>query len=134
MFLCVLSLKSIRNQLNDRWSIQISSFCFEHVKHMPISAHICGTAKNIQIKTALSVDKVRILIKSLTESNMAFNWEIKLTFDSTQTDRPVLALTFCLSVCYRMLTLSNNWRPIWFSNKILKARAIQLTCTCIHKI
>ena len=43
---------------------------------------------NIQIKIALSVDKVRVLIKILAESHMAFNWEIKLTFDSTQTDRP----------------------------------------------
>ncbi len=43
---------------------------------------------NIQIKIALSVDKVRVLIKILAESHMAFNWEIKLTFDSTQTERP----------------------------------------------
>ncbi len=39
------------------------------------------------------MDKLRILIKILAESHMAFDWEIKLTFDSTQTDRPALFST-----------------------------------------
>ncbi len=32
---------------------------------------------NIQIKIAMSKDKLRILIKILVESHMAFDWEIK---------------------------------------------------------
>ncbi len=50
----------------------------------------------IQIKIELSVDLVRILIKILVESHMAFNWEIKSTFDSTLTDRPALKLKVAL--------------------------------------
>ncbi len=42
----------------------------------------------------MSVDKVCILI--LAESHMAFNWEIKWTFDSTQTDQPDLTLNLLL--------------------------------------
>ncbi len=33
---------------------------------------------------------MRILMKILVESHMAFNWEIKSTFDSTLTDRPAV--------------------------------------------
>ena len=48
---------------------------------------------NIQIKIALSVDKVHTLIKILAESHMAIwpsLWEIKSTLNSThrQTDQP----------------------------------------------
>ncbi len=42
--------------------------------------------KNIQIKIAMSKDKLRILIKILVESHTAFDWEIKSTF-GTHTDR-----------------------------------------------
>ncbi len=49
---------------------------------------------NIQIKIA--VDLVHILIKILVESHMAFNWEIKSTFDSTHTDRPALKVKVAL--------------------------------------
>ncbi len=61
--------------------------------HHPIGR---GSDK-IQIKIALSVDKKRNLIKILAEGHMAFDWEIKSTFDSTQTDRRALALTLILS-------------------------------------
>ncbi len=44
----------------------------------------------------MSKDKLRILIKILAESHMASYWEIKSTFDSTQTDRPALIST-CLA-------------------------------------
>ncbi len=44
---------------------------------------------NIQIKIAMSKDKLRILFKILAESHMAFDWEIKSTFDAHgQTDQP----------------------------------------------
>ncbi len=36
-----------------------------------------GFEQNIQIKIAISKDKLRILIKILAESHMAFDWEIK---------------------------------------------------------
>ena len=36
-----------------------------------------GFEQNIQIKIAMSKDKLRILIKILAESHMAFDWEIK---------------------------------------------------------
>ena len=42
----------------------------------------------IQIKIAMSKDKLRILIKILAESHMAFDWEIKSTFGYTPTDQP----------------------------------------------
>ena len=54
----------------------------------------------IKIKIALSVDKKRNLIKILAESHMAFDWEIKSTFDRTQTDRLALALTLILSLSF----------------------------------
>ncbi len=44
----------------------------------------------IQIKIAMSKDKLRILIKILAESHMAFDWEIRSTFRYTPTDRPAL--------------------------------------------
>ncbi len=44
---------------------------------------------NIQIKIAMSKDKLRILIKILADSHMAFDWEIKSTFGAHgQTDQP----------------------------------------------
>ncbi len=53
------------------------------------------TCINIQLKIALSVDKVRIPIKILAEI-WALIWQIKLTFASTQTERPAISLTFIL--------------------------------------
>ncbi len=44
---------------------------------------------DIQIKIAMSRDKLRILIKILAESHMAFDWQIKSTFGAHgQTDHP----------------------------------------------
>ncbi len=45
---------------------------------------------NIQIKIAMSncKDKLHILIKILAGSHMAFDWEIKSTFEYTPTDQP----------------------------------------------
>ncbi len=44
---------------------------------------------NIQIKIAMSRDKLRILIKILEAIYMAFDWEIKSTFGAHgQTDQP----------------------------------------------
>ncbi len=39
---------------------------------------------------------MRILIKVLVESHMAFNWEIKSTFDSTLTDRSAVKVKVAL--------------------------------------
>ena len=68
----------------------------------------------------MSVDKVRILIKVLEESHLTFSWEMKSTFDSTQTDRQAgldlkstsikvkASWSVCLSVCYGMSMLSSD--------------------------
>ncbi len=50
--------------------------------------HIKSYETNIQIKIAMSKDKLRILIKILAESHMAFDWEIKSTFKYTPIDQP----------------------------------------------
>ncbi len=39
---------------------------------------------------------MRILIKILVESHMAFNWEIKSTLDSTRRDRPAVKVKVAL--------------------------------------
>ncbi len=62
---------------------------------------------------------MRILIKILAESHMALNWEIKLTFDSTKTDRPALALTFNVE-CWLYLQTEGQYGL----NKIFYSRAI----------
>ncbi len=45
----------------------------------------------------MSKDKLRIFIKILAESHMAFDWEIKSTFEYTPTDQPysIGHLGFC---------------------------------------
>ena len=63
---------------------------------------------NIQIKISLSVDQVCILIKILVESHMAFNWEIKSTFDSTRTDRPVVKVKVALPLFRATLTFTTG--------------------------
>ena len=61
----------------------------------------------------MSKDKVRILINILAESHMAFDWEIKSTFDSTQTDRPALFSTSSCA-CARPATLMEATKGLAF--------------------
>ena len=51
-----------------------------HYRQLPAGNVSC----KIQIKIAMSKDKLRILIKILAESDMAFDWEIKSTFGAHQ--------------------------------------------------
>ncbi len=69
-------------------------------------------AINIQIKIAMSRDKLRILIKILVESHMAFDWEIKSTLITS------VRVGLSVSVCSNVDFSFDNRRPIWFSNKI----------------
>ncbi len=54
----------------------------------------------IQIKIALSVDKVRILIKILAESQGPSNWYIKLTFDGTYRETSPSLFPPLFKACY----------------------------------
>ncbi len=79
---------------------------------------------NIQIKIAMSKDKLRILIKILAESHMAFDWEIKLTFDCT--DRQTSPIQFpplFKACCMRVLAKHQalGWRMRMKRRKLNRA-------------
>ena len=60
---------------------------------------------NIQIKIAMSKDKLRILIKILAESHMAFDLGDKIDIRCTQTDRPALFSTSPVGMVRTVLLL-----------------------------
>ncbi len=62
--------------------------CYQYGSRTLQSLHLY-----IQIKTAMSEDKLRILIKILVESHMAFDLGDKIDIRCTPTNRPALFST-----------------------------------------